>query len=88
MIRPVPRAKQLKVSVPQNAAITRLRGVIGKEYSLSVAAQVYGKLSFPLCSNTSLQRFLGKRVETLPLHLRSHRQLLMQLRWNSQIELT
>jgi hypothetical protein len=43
--------------------------------------------SVPLCRDTSLECFLSERVETLPLHLRSHRQLLVQFRRNPKIEL-
>jgi hypothetical protein len=43
-------------------------------------------LSVPLCHDTSLECFLSERVETLPLHLRSDRQFLVQFRRNSKIE--
>jgi hypothetical protein len=47
-----------------------------------------GVLSVPLCRDTPLQCFLSERVEALPLHLRSDRELLVQFRRNSKIELS
>ena len=46
-----------------------------------------GLLSVLLCRDTPLQCFLSERVEALPLHLRSQRELLVQFRRNSKIEL-
>ncbi len=58
----------------QGTQASRLRAIY--PYSLSV----------PLCHDTLLQRFLSKRIDTLTLHLRSQRQLLVQFRSNSKIE--
>jgi hypothetical protein len=54
---------------------------------ISLALPPSGILSVPLCRDTSLECFLSEGVETLSLHLCSHRQSLVQFRRNSKIEL-